>query len=211
MEAFSKLRKEMVDYQIRNRGITNKGVLEALEAVPREEFVLDQFSTEAYDDGPLPIDCDQTISQPYIVAIMTELLEPKKTDRVLEIGTGSGYQAAVLSLLVNEVYTLERHKYLVKKSSGLLNKLGYKNIHVIERDGTCGYKKGAPYDKIVVTAATKKVPKPLIEQLKEGGILVAPVGGSWSQILQKITKKKGKIIVENLLGCRFVPLIGEHS
>ncbi|MCK5072686.1 MAG: protein-L-isoaspartate(D-aspartate) O-methyltransferase [Bacteriovoracaceae bacterium] len=205
---YKAMRKKMVETQIRSRGIVNTRVLRVMGNVPREKFVPEGYKPLAYEDGPLPIGEGQTISQPYIVAYMTEKLEPKTSDKVLEIGTGSGYQAAVLSKLVKEVYTIEIVAPLGEDAKKLLKRLGYKNIFVKIGDGYRGWKENAPYDLIILTAAPPRIPEPLLEQLAEGGRLLAPVGDI-SQELVLIRKTNGKFVRESLLPVRFVPMTGE--
>ncbi len=202
---------KMVDVQIRQRGVTDEDVLAAMAKVPRHEFVPDDLQNQAYADHPLPIGYGQTISQPYIVALMTELLELKKTDRVLEVGTGSGYQAAILSKIVAEVYTVEIIEALAREASQRLARLGYENVHVTQGDGYYGWQEHAPYEAIIVTAAPDHVPQPLVQQLKEGGRMVVPVGppGGYQE-LWKITKEGTKTVKRNITGVLFVPLTGEH-
>ena len=200
-------KKVMIKQHLKGRDITDKNVLNAMEKVPREAFIDSGLISEAYSDYPLPIGEGQTISQPYIVALMTQLLELKGNETVLEIGTGSGYQAAVLSLLSKKVYSIERHKMLAKKSKMQLKELNYNNVEVITGDGSKGYKKEAPYDAIIVTAAARRISEILIEQLKEGGRLVIPVGDYLMQELIKVVKKKGKIKKEYFGDVRFVPLV----
>ncbi len=209
---FSRLRREMVRRQLASRGITNERVLKAFLEVPREEFVPPQMRIYAYEDGPLSIGYGQTISQPYMCALMTELLDPQPEDRVLEIGTGSGYQAAILSRLVKEVYTVERIPELAERAKKVLEKLGYDNVFVKVSDGTLGWPEFAPYDKIIVTAGAPKVPKGLLEQLKEGGRMVIPVGPRHAQVLKVISKLDDSSVVEEEdTPCIFVPLIGEDG
>ena len=204
-------RMEMVEYQIRRRGVTDQEVLEAMEQVPRHEFVPDNLKSQAYADHPLPIGYGQTISQPYIVALMTELLELKNTDRVLEIGTGSGYQAAILAQIVAEVYTVEIIEPLAIEARERLKRLGYTNVHVLHGDGYYGWEEHAPYDAIIVTCAPDHIPQPLVQQLKDGGRLVIPVGppGGY-QTLWQVTKVGHEIKKRNVTGVLFVPLTGEH-
>jgi protein-L-isoaspartate(D-aspartate) O-methyltransferase len=204
-------RMKMVDTQIRRRGVTDEDVLAALEQVPRHEFVPDQYQAQAYADHPLPIGHGQTISQPYIVALMTELLELETTDRVLEIGTGSGYQAAVLAQIVAEVYTVEIIEPLAIEAHERLDRLGYDNIQTLHADGYYGWEEHAPYDAIIVTAAPDHIPQPLVQQLKDGAHLVIPVGppGGY-QSLWQITKEGDKVKKRNVTGVLFVPLTGEH-
>jgi protein-L-isoaspartate(D-aspartate) O-methyltransferase len=198
----------MVEYQIASRGIRDQRVISAMKEVPRHLFVPPPYDKSAYEDCPLPIGNGQTISQPYIVALMTELLSLEPTDRVLEIGTGCGYQAAVLAALVRQVTTIERIPEVVGLARANLAAVGSKNVEVIVGDGTLGYPQKAPYDGIIITAATPSVPRPLIEQLAEGGRLVVPVGGRDIQQLIRLRKRGGSLNEENHGGVRFVPLIG---
>jgi len=199
----------MVEHQIAARGIRDQRVLSAMKEVPRHLFVPPPYNKSAYEDCPLPIGNGQTISQPYIVALMTELLALRPTDSVLEIGTGCGYQAAVLAALVRQVTTIERIPEVAGLARVNLAAVGSKNVEVIVGDGTLGYHKKAPYEGIIITAATPAVPRPLIAQLAEGGRLVAPVGGRDIQELIRLRKKDGSITKEHQGGVRFVPLIGE--
>jgi protein-L-isoaspartate(D-aspartate) O-methyltransferase len=204
-------RMKMVDVQIRGRGITDQDVLTAMETVPRHEFVPEEYQAQAYTDRPLPIGYGQTISQPYIVALMTELLQLKDNDRVLEIGTGSGYQAAILSQIVSEVYTVEIVEPLASEARARLADLGYSNVHVLNADGYYGWKQEAPYDAIIVTCAPDHIPQPLVQQLADGGKLVIPVGppGGY-QTLWQISKEGNEVKKRNVTGVLFVPLTGEH-
>ncbi len=211
MSDYDRLRQLMVDTQIVSRGIKDKRVLDAMRRVPRHLFMPEAYRHEAYEDMALPIGEGQTISQPYMVAIMTELLELKGSEKVLEIGTGSGYQAAILSELASEVYTIERVKSLGENVKIHLRDLGYDNIYVVIGDGSKGLEEKAPFDRIIITAATPKIPQVLIDQLSEGGIIIAPVGQRFSQILIKASKIKGVIKDEYHTPCIFVPLIGEHG
>lgn len=193
---------------LRRQGIVDARVLSAIEKVPREVFVQAEDRLKAWDDNALPIDCGQTISQPYIVAFMTCALEIGERERVLEIGTGSGYQAAVLSHLCRRVYTMERHPVLMRQAEGRLRDLGYDNVTTLLGDGARGWPEQAPFDKIIVTAASDDLPEALTDQLREGGILVAPIGESRdSQMLVKMCKRQGQIEQEGLLPVRFVPLL----
>lgn len=201
----------MVDYQLVSRGIKDERVLAAMRKVPRHLFVPEYIRHSAYEDMALPIGENQTISQPYMVAIMTELLELQGNEKVLEIGTGSGYQAAILAELAKEVYTIERFSSLAEEARRRLIELGYDNVYVIVGDGTKGLEEKSPFDRIIVTAAAPKIPEPLINQLSENGIIVAPVGERFSQILIKGKKEKGKLIEEYHTPCVFVPLVGEYG
>ncbi len=210
-DEYREKREWMVKTQIISRGIKDKRVIEAMKKVPRHLFVPKDSENEAYNDYPLPIGYGQTISQPYMVALMTEALELKGDEKVLEIGTGSGYQTAILAELAKEVYTIERIIELLKRAEDLLKKLGYKNIKFKAGDGTLGWQEYKPFSAIIVTAGAPKIPRPLIDQLEDGGRLVIPVGGRYSQELIKVTKKGDELIKENLGGCRFVDLIGIHG
>ena len=208
---YDRWRREMVARQIVSRGITDARVIDAMNQVPRHLFVSEALCDSAYGDFPLPIGEGQTISQPYIIAEMTQSLELKGEERVLEIGTGSGYQAAVLSQIVYKVYTIERNNTLYLNTRRLFDRLRYHNIVTRYSDGTQGWKAEAPFDAIIVTAGGQQIPPPLIDQLAVGGKLVMPVGGQFSQSLMKLTKTPSGVISENLGGCRFVKLIGEHG
>lgn len=201
------MREKMVETQIKARGVKDPRVLSAMLKVERHLFVTKELQTSAYTDQPLPIGEGQTISQPYIVALMTELLELKGEDRVLEVGTGSGYQAAILGELVREVYTIEIVETLASSAKNLLLQLGYKNIMVKAGDGYLGWPEAAPFDAIIVTAAPDHIPKPLLDQLKEGGRMVVPVG-TYAQMLKKIVKRSGKIETIDTLPVIFVPMTG---
>jgi protein-L-isoaspartate(D-aspartate) O-methyltransferase len=208
---FQEQRATMVRHQIAARGIRDPRVLDAMVAVPRHLFVPQEHIQEAYDDHPLPIGHGQTISQPYMVALMTEALELKGDEKVLEIGTGSGYQAAILALIAREVYTVERIRELYLLAKERILGLGFKNIFFKLYDGTLGWEEHSPYDAILVTAGAPSVPQPLLNQLKDGGRLVIPVGERHDQELIKITKRGFRDVRENLGGCRFVDLIGVHG
>ncbi len=203
--------KEMVENQLRQRGITDVRVLDAMGTIPRHLFVNEDLQDEAYMDGPLPIGFGQTISQPYIVAYMTEILKLEQQHSVLEVGTGCGYQAAVLSSLAQKVVSLERIKELALSSHKQLQELGFANVDVINANGWNGYQKGAPYDRIIVTAGAKKVPEALIEQLANSGIMVIPVGKiMFSQTLRIISKdNNGNVIKKKSLPVRFVRLVNK--
>jgi protein-L-isoaspartate(D-aspartate) O-methyltransferase len=205
-DKYSKTRDDMVTEQIENRGITNQLTLDALRKVPRHKFVPPNLIDRAYDDGPLPIGYGQTISQPYIVAYMTAAIDPEEKFKVLEIGTGSGYQAAVLSEIVSEVYTIEIITELYNSSSERLRGPGYKNVVCKNADGYFGWEEHAPFDAIIVTAAAEYIPPPLIEQLKNGGKMIIPVGSPYlNQTLILIEKDGEDLITTNLLPVRFVP------
>jgi protein-L-isoaspartate(D-aspartate) O-methyltransferase len=208
---FKELRDFMVRTQLIPRGIKDERVLNAMKKVPRHLFVGDSMQYMAYDDMALSIGEGQTISQPYMVAVMTELLELKGNEKVLEIGTGSGYQAAILAELAKDVYTVERVALLANRTEERFHSLGYNNIHIKVGDGTLGWSEEAPFDRIIITAGTPGIPNPLIEQLSEGGIIVAPVGDRFSQQLLKVRKSKGKLLEDYHTPCVFVPLIGEHG
>lgn len=204
-QKYQSLRENMIQDQIISRGIKDKKVLDALRKVPRHIFVDESYKNSAYDDRPLPIGHGQTISQPYIVALMTESLDLSGNEKVLEIGTGSGYQVAILAEISREVYTVEIVTSLYQKNKKLLKK--YKNIKVSNHDGYLGWEKYSPYDRIIVTAAPDHIPQQFIEQLKEGGIMVIPVGpSSWNQILYKVIKKGSKIKKIHICDVAFVPL-----
>jgi len=203
-----RLRRIMVDTQIRARGVQDERVLAAMEAVPRAEFVPAAQRPHAYEDRPLPIGEDQTISQPYIVALMTELLEVEEGDRVLEIGTGSGYQAAVLAELTPHVYTIEIIPTLAERAEETLRRLGYDAVEVKAGDGYLGWPDSAPFDGIIVTCAPEEVPGPLKEQLREGGRMVIPVGPQWThQTLYVLTKKGDTLEQKEIIPVRFVPMV----
>jgi protein-L-isoaspartate(D-aspartate) O-methyltransferase len=206
-------RQRMVAEQLSGpgRNITNALVLTAMGKVPRHEFVPERLRYRAYQDCPLPIGHDQTISQPYVVAFMTEQLEPKPTDHVLEIGTGSGYQAAVLAELVAKVYTVEIIEDLARRAAADLKRLGYTNVSVRAGDGYKGWPEAAPFDAIIVTCAPEKVPPPLIEQLKDGGRMIIPVGPTWDQELVLLRKQGGRLERHAVLPVRFVPMTGQSQ
>lgn len=204
-------REEMVAAQLAARGIKSPRVLEAMRGVPRHCFVPPECEYLAYDDRPLPIGLGQTISQPYMVALMTDLLDLSPADRVLEIGTGSGYQAAVLARLCAEVVTVERHPALHERARASLGELGYTNVMPICEDGTLGHVGRAPYDAIVVTAGSPKIPAALLEQLADGGRLVCPVGNRSRQRLTKVTRQGNALVSEVHTECLFVPLTGQDG
>ncbi len=208
---FEEERSRMVQTQLLPRGITDESVLLAMRKVPRHRFVPADLMESAYEDRPLPIGESQTISQPYIVALMTQSLELKGDESVLEIGSGSGYQAAVLAELVRQVYTIERIEELCNRSSEILKTLGYVNVNLKVGDGSEGWPEFAPYDGIMVTAGSPEIPEVLTEQINEGGRIVIPVGGYYSQDLAVVHKIHGKLERKNVCGCVFVPLIGKYG
>lgn len=208
---FETERRAMIEWQLRRRGIHDERVLRAMQEVPRHEFVPPLFQEAAYEDRPIVIGEAQTISQPYMVAAMTQAADPDPGDKVLEIGTGSGYQAAILAHLGAEVITMERIRSLAESAQQRLSDLGYHNVRVIPEDGSAGYPAEAPYAVIVVTAAAPAVPQVLISQLAEGGRLVIPVGSLHLQTLQVISKHADKISVQDLDPCQFVPLVGKQA
>jgi protein-L-isoaspartate(D-aspartate) O-methyltransferase len=208
---YEALRKRMVDEQLALRGIKNQQVLDAFLKIERHKFVPENSQVNAYADYPLPIGEGQTISQPYIVALMTQELGLTGKEKVLEIGTGSGYQAAILAELSEEVYSIERFEVLSKQAEKILQELGYKNIKIMTADGTLGWPQESPFDRIIITAATPGVPQPLVEQLSEGGKLILPLGESFSQVLTLVKKINGKLQSSNICGCVFVPLVGKFS
>jgi protein-L-isoaspartate(D-aspartate) O-methyltransferase len=208
---YQKARTRMVQEQLIPRGINDPGTLKAMEEVPRHLFVEDALHGQAYGDYPLPIGNGQTISQPYIVALMTQALQLKGHEKVLEIGTGSGYQAAVLSRLCDQVYTIERINSLLVRSRKIFDKLRYLNILSKLDDGTIGWPENSPFDAIIVTAASPKIPEPLLGQLADPGILVIPVGSKMFQELKVATKIDGNISTTIIESVRFVSLIGEHG
>ncbi len=205
---FDDARQAMVSDQLQRRGIIQARVLAAMGRIPRERFVERGQEDQAYEDRALAIECDQTISQPYIVGLMTQALELAGDEKVLEIGTGSGYQAAVLAELAARVVSIERHVELSRRAGAILEELGYRNVRLVVGDGSAGWPDEAPYDRIIVTAAASEVPAELFAQLREGGILVIPIGDRDSQTLQSIRKVDGRLRATSLSGCRFVPLVG---
>ena len=212
VDPFAKARQALVEKHIIAEGITDKRVLTAFLSVPRHEFVLPDYRDQAYYDGPLPIGEGQVITQPSLAARMTQALHLQGNEKVLEIGTGSGYQAAILALLAKEIYTIERRQSLAESAKSVLHRLGYKNVSVFTGDGTKGLPEYAPFDAIIVTAGGPRIPQPLIEQLKEGGYFVMPIGEDIiSHTLQAGRKVKGKLQLQNLGPVHFVPLIGEHA
>ncbi len=202
-------RERMVEEQIVKRGVKDTRVIQAMKKVPRHLFIDKTYYHQAYNDYPLPIGQSQTISQPYMVASMTELLELKGDERVLEIGTGSGYQTAILALLCSKVYSVERISELTKKARLTLKQLGFKNINLIVRDGSLGWPEFAPYNGIIVTAGAPEIPDALIEQLANNGRMTIPVGNEACQTLNYVEKHKGRIYRKEFFGCAFVPLVGK--
>jgi len=213
MTDFTPEREAMVDRQLRRRGISDQHILDAFLEVPREAFVSDEYAHSAYGDHPLPIEAGQTISQPYIVALMIEAAGIKSGDKVLEVGAGSGYAAAVISRIADRVIGIERQHDLVEVAHERLKRLGYDNVEIVEGDGTKGWPDEAPFDAILAAASGSHVPQPLLDQLADGGRIVMPVGQpGWAQELIKVTKRAdGTTTQENLGGVRFVPLIGEEG
>lgn len=209
-ERFATERQLMVSAQLRARGISDERVLDAMARVPRHEFVAEEYREQAYEDHPVPIEEGQTLSQPYIVAIMLEALSLTGSEKVLEIGTGSGYQTALLAELSQQVYSIERHAALAHSAEDVLRRLGYTNVKVIVGDGSYGLPDEAPFDAIIVSAAAPRIPPALFEQLREGGRMIVPVGPAYAQELQFVRKEDGCPAVTNLEGCRFVPLIGDE-
>lgn len=206
---FDAARRGMVEEQLRNRGITDERVLNAMARVPRHEFAPEHYRVEAYDDHPLPIAEGQTISQPYIVALMLQALALSPSDHVLEVGTGSGYVTALLAEITPNVISIERHVTLADAARALLTGLGYSSVKVIAGDGSLGYAPGAPYNAILVSAAARKVPQPLLDQLAEGGRMIIPVGREDFQQLQLISMQNGEPQVFSREPCRFVPLVSD--
>lgn len=211
MVNYREQRENMVQQQLASRGIEDQSVLNAFKRVPRENFLPNDSKKIAYQDAPAQIGLGQTISQPYMVALMTQALDLDKNCRVLEIGTGSGYQAAIIAQIAYEIYSIERFSSLLDFAEKNISQLGYDNIHLIHGDGTLGYKKAAPYDKIIVTAGAPEVPSSFLQQLEIGGKLVIPVGSGYSQVLKKIIKIEEGTEEEKITGCVFVPLIGEEG
>lgn len=211
IDNYTKARERMIECDLKGRGLTDAGILQAMLQIPREEFVPVNYRTQAYADGPLPIGSGQTISQPYIVALMTHELQLSPDMEVLEIGTGSGYQTAILSRLVKKVYTVERFEELSLSAQGILGKIGINNVEFYIGDGSRGWSQERIFDRIMITAAVPRIPEPLIKQLKENGFIVAPIGGSDVQRLVVCRKKEQKLTERFICDVRFVRLIGEHA
>jgi len=205
------LRKRMVEEQLIPRGISDKRVLDVFLNLARHRFIPEDLQTNAYADYPVPIGEGQTISQPFIVALMTESLGLGGTEKVLEIGSGCGYQTAILAELSAQVYSIERVGALGERAKRVLDEMGYRNIKIRIGDGTLGWPQEAPFDRIIITAATPKIPLPLSEQLKEGGRLILPLGENFSQVLTLVEKKNGVLKSKNICGCVFVPLVGKYG
>jgi protein-L-isoaspartate(D-aspartate) O-methyltransferase len=209
-EGFARARAAMVEKQVAARGVRSPAVLEALRTVPRHLFIPPAYRGEAYEDHPVPIGDGQTISQPFIVGLMTESLDLRKGEKVLEVGTGSGYQAAVLSLLAGDVFTVEINEDLARLAADTLKSLGYGNVHVRCGDGFFGWPEEAPFDAVIVTCAVERVPPPLLDQLRDGGRLIIPLGDARAiQTLTLITKRHGRAVVRRIIDVRFVPMTGE--
>lgn len=208
---FDEQRHRMVLEQLKARGISDERVLAAFLKVPRHLFAPEAQRTEAYADHPIPIEAGQTMSQPYIVALMTQLLRLQGHERVLEIGTGSGYQMAILAELALEIYSVERLPELAKQARRRLQELGYTNVHLTTANGSPGWPAYAPYDGMLVTAAAPQAPPPLVEQLAEGGRLVIPLGGEQTQMLTLLHKREGRLVRQDITGCVFVPLRGQYG
>lgn len=210
-DRYAAVRHQMVAQAIEAEGIDNPGVLEAMRTVPRHEFVAPPYRPRAYQDVALPIGAQQTISSPYIVAYMTQTLDPQPGDKVLEIGTGSGYQAAILSKIVAQVYSVEIVSSLAKSATKRLEELGYDNVSVRDGDGFAGWEEHAPFDKIIVTCSPESIPQPLIDQLRDGGRMIIPVGQRYQQAFHLLKKKDGKLTEEKLVATLFVPMTGESE
>jgi protein-L-isoaspartate(D-aspartate) O-methyltransferase len=210
-DRFANAQERMLRWDLAGRDITDPEVLKVMGEVQREEFVPAEYQFQAYADGPLPIGCGQTISQPYIVALMTQELQPNPDCEVLEIGTGSGYQTAVLAKLVKKVYTIERFAQLSESTQVVLDRLDIKNVEFYIGDGSCGWPRQRTFDRVIITAAMPKIPKPLIGQLAEGGLIVGPVGYGAVQRLVVCEKKKERLAERLICDCRFVKLLGKHG
>lgn len=211
MNQLNDARRRMVHDQLVRRGIRHPAVLRAMRKIKRHLFVDEKDWERAYDDTPLSIPCSQTISQPYMVALMTELIEPEKKKKVLEIGTGSGYQTAILAETCGQVYSIERHRELADRAQQILQTLGYSNVEIRCGDGTMGWPEQAPFDAIIVTAGAPEIPETLVQQLVEGGLMVIPVGSQYRQNLELIKKRGDSYTTKTICGCIFVPLIGKEG
>lgn len=211
MVNYDQRRWDMVETQLVARGVKDLRVLDAMRKIPRHQFVDQALQERAYEDHPLPIGEGQTISQPYMVAVMTEALSLKGKERVLEVGTGSGYQTAILAELSARVFSVERFPSLARQARSVLDQLGYSNVAIHVGDGSLGWSEFAPYDRILVTAGAPEIPKTLPDQLAEGGILAIPIGSEYSQVLTIVEKVKGKIRSRPVLNCVFVPLVGKYG
>ena len=211
VQDFQKERLAMVEGQLRKRDIADPRVLGAMAAIPRHAFVSAEYQVAAYEDRPLPIGEGQTISQPYMVAVMTQSLDLKGEERVLEVGTGSGYQTAILAELAKTIFTVERLQALIQRAQKILQELGYANIFFFAGDGTKGWPEKAPFDGIIVTAGAPEIPQTLTSQLADGGRLVIPVGPRYTQTLYKVTRKGNRFTEEEITGCVFVPLVGDFG
>jgi protein-L-isoaspartate(D-aspartate) O-methyltransferase len=210
-ETLAQQRARMVEEQLRGRGIHDERVLAAMNKVPRENFVAPQYSWEAYADRPIPIGAGQTVSQPLMVATMVEALEVQPSNKVLEVGTGTGYEAAVLGELAAEVWTVERHSQLADKARQILAELGYGNVHVVHGDGSLGLPQHAPFDKILVAAGAPEPPRSLIAQLADGGRMAVPVGNRFEQQLRVVRRMGGEVVTSSHVLCCFVPLLGAEG
>ena len=208
-DEFAPARKRMVQRHLVERDVTNPRVLDAFRTVPRHKFLPPETRRQAYDDESIPIGEGQTITPPYDVAFMTQALDPKPTDKVYEVGTGSGYQAAILSRLVKDVYSVEIHKPLSERATKVLKEVGYDNVHTRHGDGYAGWPDAAPFDAIIVTCAPENIPKPLVDQLKDGGRMVIPLGDRFNQVVHLVTKKDGKLTDRELRPTLFVPMTGQ--
>jgi protein-L-isoaspartate(D-aspartate) O-methyltransferase len=211
VDVFTAQRRAMVESQLRARGIRDERVLAAMSHVPRHEFVAVDYRDQVYEDHPIPIGEGQTISQPYIVAIMLQALALDSSDVVLEVGTGSGYLTALLAELARQIYSVERHASLARTAQATLDRLGYINVEVLVGDGGDGFPDRSPFDAVIVSAAAPQIPPPLFEQLREGGRMIVPVGPPQAQELQLVDKHGGQPVVSRMEGCRFVPLIGSEG
>ena len=211
MDTLKVKKKSMIDTQLKSRGISSSEVLRAMSVVPREKFVSSEYIEAAYNDGPLSIGSGQTISQPYMVAMMTEALMLRKNDKVLEIGTGSGYQAAVLQEIASHIYSVERISSLAENAKKLLGSLGYSDIKIKVEDGTLGWPEEAPFDAIIVTSGSPSVPETLMSQLSDGGRMIIPVGSRNHQRIIRIIRSGDNYSKEEMLSCIFVPLIGKYG